>query len=129
MEQLQKIHKGCKGCRLNIQIADKRYANCDLKESFKDVKTNDIFDCPCKTCLVKGVCNQYCGDYLTFVGSYFEYVRDNPDEYIGKYTEPQPPNTQYYVRTLKGIPIRVKFDMWNNKCEVGPDINKLKGDG
>lgn len=40
-------HESCEGCRTN-EIMDK----CSY--------LNDSLDCPCATCLVKGMCNQEC---------------------------------------------------------------------
>jgi hypothetical protein len=74
-------------------------------------------------------CQEYCGDYLTFVGGYYEYVKYNPSEYIKNHAQPEPPLTQYTLRTYRGIPITVKFNMWDEKLDVGPTINGPKGDG
>jgi hypothetical protein len=71
------------------------------------------------------MCNEYCGDYLTFVGTYYEYVKSNPTEFMDKYVEPQPPMSQYTLKTYRGIPITVKFNVWDEKLEVGPTITSV----
>lgn len=80
------FYKECEGCN----------SSCDV-ELYKDSKIyyrickieypvqSPTKQCPCITCLIKGICNDPCADYLEFGGmmwkgkkikSYTNYVKD-----------------------------------------------------
>ena len=108
----------CMGCRLLQDTCCMHYAYIEKEHTY---------ECPCQVCLIKGICGQYCNPYLEYTGGYFEYLKKHPDKYIQSLPEPVPPRTQYESCNLRGIPIIVRFDMWEGKGSVGVPENFKKG--
>lgn len=52
----------CKGCKLK-NIANNCHCNLDKSKYFKDI----INECPCQTCLIKGMCSQFCPLFLNYL--------------------------------------------------------------
>jgi len=109
----------CMGCRLLQDTCCMHYAYIEKEHTY---------ECPCQVCLIKGICGQYCGPYLTYTGGYFEYLKKHPDKFIQQYHEPVPPRTEYRLTVQRGIPITVKFDMYEGKGEVCIHGTFKKGD-
>ena len=53
---MSELCKGCKGCILYDGL---EYI-CVVKPSYKDI------ECPCKTCLIKGVCHESCEKFIEY---------------------------------------------------------------
>ncbi len=55
--------KYCEGCRsIDRQCTLRIYVRYAMEET-----TSKIGNCPCGTCLVKGVCRSPCEDYMNFL--------------------------------------------------------------
>ncbi len=48
----------CEGCKI------KNYDLCRIVDSFE--VNNIVYKCPCQICLVKGMCNTVCEDFIKY---------------------------------------------------------------
>jgi hypothetical protein len=56
-------NNGCSGCPLYVIISETNVKQCKYFAYKKS-----IINCPCKECLLKVICTQFCGDFYT-IGS------------------------------------------------------------
>ena len=53
----------CKGCAIN-RVCNHIYK---CPKNLTEIRVNsEIYKCPCKTCLIKGICNEPCEDFVNF---------------------------------------------------------------
>jgi hypothetical protein len=117
-------HNGCKGCRLR----DVMIMTCDMDNEY-NVNKEQIVKCPCMICLVKGMCSRYCNDYFVYVGGYFEYIKANPMAFIERHIPPDDNHIyNYELKSYRGIPITVKYDIHGERVKIGPSIT-MRGSG
>ena len=64
--------KECKGCRTFMDS----FKNPDVFSGCSTILVRKADECPCKICLVKGVCITSCEEYKDFSNEFLPYKRD-----------------------------------------------------
>jgi len=111
----------CVGCRQYY------IDGCVIRYTF--IYEKQVYSCPCHSCLIKGICDNYCEKLRHYILKYYEFVKNDPSEYH-KYTERMKsssiPLDRYNTKHMKGVPSIVKYkdarEMTKQGNEIGSDL-------
>ena len=111
-----------------MKLKTRKVNECNTCYMFKDCCISHayewncvIYDCPCKVCLIKVVCQKICNDHGAYINNFFDYLKHNPVEYaklLSNYKEPEPylKHTNFYMlEVMRDTHVYIKYNYKENK--------------